>query len=90
MKSHHLTFSAKCPACGTELDVALNTTGDDMPEDGDPSLCVKCRALLVYCGTPVNSMRYPTEDEQRRFLADPAVQRAIAALAEYHRDGFIR
>lgn len=89
MKSHVLNFSTQCPACGAQLDAALNTTSDHMPKDGDPSLCVKCRALLVYCGSPVNSLRYPTADEQRAFLADPAVQRAIMALAGVHRDGMV-
>lgn len=86
MKSHLLPSAVTCPACGTRLDGAFNTTSDDRPEEGDPSICIRCRALLVYCGSPVNSLRYPTVDEQRKFLADRAVQRGIAAVAAIHRD----
>lgn len=87
MKDHLLPVALICPACGAQLDVALNTEGERSPRDGDPNLCIKCRALLVYSGTPVSSLRYPTSAEQREFLADPAVQHAISALAELHRRG---
>lgn len=90
MKDHRLGYAVTCPACGTNLDGALNTTGERLPVDGDPILCARCRALLVYSGSPVNSLRYPTSDEQRVFLADPDVQHVIAALGEAHRLGVIR
>lgn len=85
MRGHHLAVAVTCPACGANLDGALNSTGVNLPKAGDPGLCVYCRALLVYCGTPVvNSLRYPTSEEQRTFLADPAVQRVILALKQHH------
>lgn len=84
MKDHHLAVTLTCPACGAKLDGALNATGDRLPQDGDPSLCVYCRALIVHAGTPVNSRRYPTSEEQREFLADPDIQRAIWALGQLH------
>ena len=87
MKSFWLPDTLVCPACGTTLSGAINTTGDREPEDGDPTICVVCRALLVYAGAPAASLRYPTDEEQRAFLADPAVQRGIHAIAEYHRQG---
>jgi len=65
-------------------------SGDEKPTAGDPTLCFTCRALLIYCGSPINSLRYPTSEEQRRFLANSDVQHAIAALAEAHRRGIFR
>lgn len=82
MRDHLLPVKLTCPACNAKLDGALNTTANRGPQDGDPTLCVKCRALLVYAGKPVASLRYPTTGEQREFLADPAVQRAIWALGQ--------
>lgn len=84
MKSHQIPGVVACPACGANLNGAFNTSSDDRPRDGDPSLCFYCRALLVYCGSPADSLRYPTPDEERQFLSDANVQRAIAALAATH------
>ena len=87
MKSHRLDNAVKCPACGADLTAAFPVDGDtdEGPRDGDASLCVDCRALLVYSGSPVVSLRYPTPEEERELLADASIQRAIAALAEVHR-----
>ena len=90
MKEHLLPVALTCPACGAKLDGALNTQSDHSPREGNPGLCVKCRALLVYTGTPVNSLRYPTPEEQAEFLSQPAVQRAICALRQLHERGPIR
>lgn len=84
MKDHLLPVTLVCPACAAQLDGALNTETDRGPRDGDPTLCIECRALLVHSGTPAHSLRYPTPEEQRTFLADPAVQRAIWALGQMH------
>lgn len=91
MRDHHLPVALQCPACGAKLDGALNTEGERGPRDGDPSICIECRALLVHSGTPVRALRYPTPQEQKEFLADAGVQCGIAALAELHRrNGKIR
>lgn len=73
-----------CPACGTNLDGAINGN-TDRPQDGAALLCGYCRALIVFSGSPVASLRYPTDEELRRFLADPEMQQTIAALGAYHR-----
>lgn len=90
MKPYQLPQAITCPACGTALGESVKTTNrrsdnDHQPRDGDPSICFACRALLVPFGSPVNGLRYPTDDEERRFLADPDVQRVIAAIGETHR-----
>lgn len=87
MGNHLLPAALTCPACAAQLNGALNTETERGPRDGDPTLCASCRALLVHSGTPVNSLRYPTPDEQREFLANPAVQRAIRALGQVHEQG---
>lgn len=84
MKDHILAVAPKCPACDAELRGAFNTNGDRKPRDGDPTLCGGCRALLVFAGDPVDSLRRPTADEERKFLANADVQRAIAALSFIH------
>lgn len=90
MKDHVLGVVPICPACGTTLGGAFNTESDRAPQAGDPTLCCACRALLVFSGSPASSLRYPTPDEEREFLANANVQRAIAALAEVHRSGNFR
>ena len=87
MKSHRLDSVIQCPACGADLTAAypVDDDTDEGPQDGDASLCVDCRALLVYSGSPVDSLRYPTPEEERELLADEGIQRAIAALAAVHR-----
>lgn len=37
-----------CPACGTELDGALNVDGKSGPKDGDPSICGYCAEVMVF------------------------------------------
>ena len=67
MKSHRLDSVIQCPACGADLTAAypVDDDTDEGPQDGDASLCVDCRALLVYSGSPVVSLRYPTPEEER-------------------------
>lgn len=85
MTDHPLPGRPTCPACGTSLSSAFNTCREHAPNVGDPVLCVTCRALLVIRA----DVEYPTDEEQNRFLSDPRVQHAIAALAEAHRAGLI-
>lgn len=85
MRDHLLPVALRCPACGAELNGAFNTEGERGPRDGDPSICIECRALIVYSGTPVRALRYPTPQEQKEFLADPEVAHAILVVGELHR-----
>lgn len=39
---------APCPHCGARLDGALNVSGDEPPEPGDFSVCIKCGGLAVF------------------------------------------
>ena len=84
MKAHMKVTTDRCPACGIVLNGALGTNTDQRPSVGDCTICGHCRALLVYDGDPLQ-LRRPTLDEEAELLADPDVQRAIAALAEFHR-----
>lgn len=84
MKDHLLPHKLICPACGAGQDGALNTENDRGPQDGDPGICAECRTINVYVGTPVNSLRPPTRSELDEFLADPHVQRCIAAMRVVH------
>ena len=75
-----------CPLCGEMHNGAINASGEDVaPSPGDCTLCGYCRGLLIYGGDPIDHLRRPTLDEETELLADPDVQRAIAALAELHR-----
>lgn len=79
------TATTPCPSCGAELNGSIGTNTDASPSAGDVTLCGYCRALLMFEGDPVDQLRRPTLDEETELLADPNVQRAIAALAELHR-----
>jgi hypothetical protein len=39
---------ARCPGCGKMLDGVTNLTGQDMPADGDFSVCMYCCTILRY------------------------------------------
>lgn len=84
MKAHGKVTEDWCPSCGIVLNGALGTNTDERPSVGDCTICGYCRALMVYDGDPLQ-LRRPTLDEETELLADPDVQRAIAALAELHR-----
>lgn len=71
-----------CPGCGVAFDGALNTDGARRPEPGDPTICVHCRALLVF---GVGELRHPSPEEEQEFLADVRIQAAIRAVDEMHR-----
>lgn len=83
MKDHKIVSMA-CPACATSMDGAFNTESERRPIDGDPAICVVCRAINVYAGTPVNSLRPPTEQEFAEFMANEHLQKVVAALGIAH------
>lgn len=74
-----------CPWCHAEHDGALNTTGDDSPKTGDPTVCADCGRLSVYDAGVPHGRRFPTLAERRGFEADPDVRRALAAVAAVRR-----
>ena len=86
MKDHKVA-PLTCPACAAQLNGALNTSSERLPREGDPTICVYCRAILLFVGEPVHSLRRPDLQEEIVLLLDPGLQRAVAALNELHRRG---
>ena len=81
------TQHVTCPACGVKLNGAFNTEGQRAPVDGDPGICAACLALNVYSGDPVNTLRRPTDAEEKEFLCDPQLQYIVRTLQELRRKG---
>ena len=44
-----ITFrNTRCYNCGHECNMVTSTQGDDVPEDGDVSICIECAAIGFY------------------------------------------
>lgn len=71
---------AACPYCGAEIDGYTGVTGDEIPDPGDPSVCVYCAGLLVFDLDRLP--REPREDELPALLADPTVMTMQRAVRE--------
>lgn len=80
-----------CPACAAELYTNVGVE--------DVVICVACRAMVIFdvdyeivrnWPAPPRAkvtrafLRYPTEDEEVRHLADPNVQHLISHVAAHH------
>lgn len=67
-----------CPACGVGIYGITHV--------GECSFCSACRAMITLDfdeqRNPV--LRYPTDQEETEWLANPRVLRVIAALASHH------
>ncbi len=68
-----------CPWCGRQND-ALAGTADpaDLPKPGDVSICWGCHGLALF--TEDGSLRRAKVAERARLLADPEIQKALAAM----------
>ena len=60
MKDHQIIESS-CPSCGEAMTGAAGVESDDAPTPGDISVCLYCRALLVF-GNDLK-LRMPTDAE---------------------------
>ncbi len=56
-----------CPACEHVLSAASSVYDDERPRPGDMSICVECRAILVF--TNRMTLRRATVDEAREFVS---------------------
>lgn len=76
-----------CPACaapiGEAVSYGINTVG---PKEGDLTICSECSAFSVFVGNPVSSLRYPTDEEEKRFLKSRKV-REFAQVIKRAREG---
>lgn len=72
-----------CPYCGAELTGAIAMTPRIYPRDGDVSVCLHCAAVGVFTGRGY-LVRRPTRDELRDIIAEPEVQRAVAAVTLFN------
>jgi hypothetical protein len=45
---HFSGIPCQCPTCGHCLDTHSNVTGEEAPEPGDFSVCIKCATILRF------------------------------------------
>jgi hypothetical protein len=75
----HAVPGTFCRQCGQYLDRLMCPCDESLiPGDGDLSICTSCGLISVY--TETGLLRAPTADELLEALADPEVQRMLAAL----------
>jgi len=74
-----------CPKCDHPFEAATSTTGQRAPQAGDLSVCIECGNLMTF--TANRTRRALTEPERQSALANPDVQRVLAALALVVGDG---
>ena len=84
MTDHRVPF-AECPSCHTRMDGALNATGPEAPEAGDPTICGYCAEIMVFTADPDTGLglRSATSEEIVQFLYIPAftaARNAVVAL----------
>lgn len=66
-----LADTLTCPFCHYRCDAAtsVNVEGEDEPEDGDLSICIKCGEWIVFADN-VTGVRKPTDDEYLEIGSD--------------------
>jgi hypothetical protein len=76
----------RCPACDTAVDAFKDLIGAGPPTPGDGTMCVYCASLLTFDDGPDGLIvRYPTDAELVRYLADPAIQIARQVVLAFIR-----
>jgi hypothetical protein len=68
-----------CPHCGNESDDYTVVRGAQAPSAGDVSVCLYCSCVSVFTGEGLVK-RKPTAEELPVFMADSAVQEALARI----------
>lgn len=76
-------FKTTCPWCGRENEVHTAGNTEGSPDEGDISLCWKCREPSVFLAD--GSLRKPTDEERAKILADPDVAGMMHAMRESYR-----
>jgi hypothetical protein len=74
--------AAQCWQCGKVLEVATETKENEVPEDGDVSMCLMCGALGFYQATDGGlSVRRATPEELDELRQDEFVRQLLAVRA---------
>lgn len=76
---HDWARHGECPHCGAVTDAIANMTGDELPEDGDVSLCMSCGIISLVSSTSPTGLRRPTKAERTDILSDPRIKKALWA-----------
>lgn len=68
-----------CTICGYPLGGTSPVTEPGaVPKDGDASICVYCGAVAAF--NDDGTLRRPTADEMREFLADDVIRQAVRSV----------
>ena len=65
----------KCPKCDYVWDMATNVVGEGKVREGDVSICLGCVSVMVFVNN--GSVREPTAEEAKMYLADPTLQKTL-------------
>jgi len=63
-----------CPQCLAQHQATANTQGQNMPTDGDVTICIVCKGISVYDFSLPGKLRFPTDEELERFNQDPDIK----------------
>lgn len=70
-----------CPYCQAECDRVRQAFGNEAPEPGDVSICLKCGVPCIF--DDKLRLRRPTPEEQKEVYANEEVQAALEAWHAY-------
>jgi len=77
----HLMPEMACPHCGERLNMATAVSEEVLPKDGDLTICVFCKGLMIF--EKGLRLRKLSNDEESDALDDPrvaAVKNAIRII----------
>lgn len=73
----------ECPHCGRVNMIHSGHDVESTPEDGDYSICWKCKLVSVYVMDGTLKLREPTEQELINLMkSDTEIQSAMHAMKE--------
>jgi hypothetical protein len=55
---------SQCPHCGFKHEAATSAYGDDIPTDGNVTMCFQCGRFSIIDSTRIEGMRVPTPNEK--------------------------
>lgn len=71
-----------CLGCGRLLNGYINPDRGRQPTVGDMTVCLYCRAWLIFTDT---GLRYPTDEEFKELLHHPEFRATTRTVEEMHR-----
>lgn len=80
---HFKTPLNLCAVCNHELDGATQVGGENKPNPGDVSICVRCANVAVFDDDL--KLRQPTAEEQKLFDEDLLISEAKVLIRNFRK-----